>query len=373
MRRLAILVILLALPQPVPAQVARISGLVMDEETGAPLPDSHIFVSGTTAGTVAGPDGRFELLGIPLGANRLVISRVGYLREAHDVMVRRPIGFEMDFRLKPRIIPLGEITVTAPVDPNFENHLEIFRRAFLGTSLGARQTRILNPEVLTFRPGGRKLEAFADAPIEVENRALGYRILYFLRSFQHEKDETRQEGEALFTELSPADEAETAAWARAREAAWRGSSRHFLHELVGLRTREAGFYIYTAEKPDRTGGLAQSGVAPIRRAEFALPPEELVRPGPSAREFVVSFRDHIQVVYTGEREDRAYRAWQGLQEPEQDDFQRSWLGLTLPEVHVDLDGGVLEPYAVRYYGHMAFERLADLIPRDYRPESAGRE
>lgn len=375
MRPVCLLLICLVLAPTASGQArggARIAGQVTNAESGAGLPDVHVFISGTTAGTTSDEEGRFLLDAVPLGANRIVVSRVGYGRQAHDVVVRRPISFSMDFSLEPRVVDLEEIVITGELDPNWETHLTDFRRGFLGMTDRAAESEIRNPEVLSFRNEGGIFIAEAEGPVIVENRATGYRILYFLRTFEKKGDETRQEGEALFTELLPSSDEERERWDRARRDAYLGSSRHLFRQLFHAETKDAGFFLYAASRPRAPRHAAawrQNQAAPIRAPQFALQPEELTSAGPSARERYLAFPRYIEVVYTKENETRAYRTWQGLPEPVRDDYQRSWLTLTRDSVLVDSDGGVLDAYGVVYYGHMAFERLADLVPKEYVPPS----
>jgi hypothetical protein len=334
------------------------------------LPDVHVFVSGSTAGTTSDAEGLFSLEGIPLGANRIVVSRVGYGRQAHDVVVRRPISFAMDFSLAPHIVDLEEIVVTGELDPNWERHLSDFRAGFLGLTERAPMTQIMNPEVLSFREEGGIFSARADGPLLIENRATGYHILYFLRTYEISGDETRQEGEALFTEMVPASEVEREQWETARKDAYHGSSRHLFRQLFHAQTKEAGFFLYAASRPRpprEASAWRQNLAAPTPSPQFALQPEGLTSAGPSARERYVSFSRYIEVVYTKESETRAYRMWQGLPEVVRDDYQRSWITLARDSVLVDSDGGVLDAYGVVYFGQMAFERLADLVPKEYVP------
>lgn len=351
---------------------ARISGRVTHAESGAGLSDVHVFVSGSTAGTTTNAEGAFLLEGVPLGANRIVVSRVGYGRQAHDVVIRRPISFSLDFSMEPRIVDLEEIVVTGELDPDWETHLGAFARGFLGMTDRASSAQIMNPEVLSFHVNAGTFVATAEGPVEVENRAMGYRILYFLRTYEMSGDETRQEGEALFSEMEPESEEQHQRWLAARKEAYEGSSRHLFRQLFHADTKGAGFFLYAANRPrppreDAT--WRQNLAAPTPTPQFAIQPNELTSPGPSARERYVSFDRYIEVVYTKQSETRAYRTWQGLPEVIRDDYQRSWITLARDSVLVDSDGGVLDAYGVVYYGYMAFERLADLVPKEYVPPS----
>ncbi|NNE69902.1 MAG: carboxypeptidase-like regulatory domain-containing protein [Rhodothermales bacterium] len=372
LRALALLGCLL-LVEPAFAQSgggARISGQVTHAETGEPIGGVHVFISGSTAGTISGPDGLFELNAIPLGANRIVVSSVGYRRQGHDVVVRRPIGFSMDFALEPEVVPLEEITVTGELDPRWPEQLEAFQREFLGFTARAAESRIANPEILDFAEVNGVLRARAEGPLVVENRALGYRILYFLQAFESRGRETRQEGEALFSELDPKTPEQLEEWAQARREAYLGSSRHLFRQLFREQTKEAGFFLYSSDEPRPPREAApyrQNQAAPIQRPQFAMRPADLVSEGPSPRERLVSFPKYVEVVYTKEDESATYRRWQGLPEPLRPDYQRSWVRLTRESVLVDTDGSILDAYGVVFYGHMAYERLADLVPREYAP------
>ncbi len=66
-------------------------------------------------------------------------------------------------------------------------------------------------------------------------------------------------------------------------------------------------------------------------------------------------------------EHRSYLKWQGLDGTVAPANQRSWVHLTRGPVVLDTHGSVLNPYSVIYYGYMSFERLAELLPKEYRP------
>lgn len=280
----------------------------------------------------------------------------------------------MDFELEPAILSLDEITITDELDPAWKNHLEEFTAEFLGYTDRARSSRIVNPEVLDFSAAGGVLTARAAGPVIVENRALGYRILYFLQTYVGTGRRTRQEGEALFAELDPGSESERQEWETARLEAFRGSTRHLFRQLFRERTKGAGFFLYAAEEPRsprESAAYRSNQAAPTQRPQFAIQPSELVSDGPSPRERFVSFPRFVEVVYTKENESRAYRQWQGLPEPARPGYQRSWIRLTRDSVLVDTDGSILDAEGVAFYGHMAYERLADMVPREYIPPREG--
>lgn len=78
------------------AQAPLIKGRVVDDSTGAPMPDVSLVLSGTSKGTTTGPDGSFTL-SFPSDGRRqsLVASYAGYgsvtlpVTEASDKLVIR--------------------------------------------------------------------------------------------------------------------------------------------------------------------------------------------------------------------------------------------------------------------------------------------
>jgi hypothetical protein len=68
-----------------------------------------------------------------------------------------------------------------------EKCLKIFRKEFLGSSSNAKNSFIMNEEVITFNYQSNKdtLKAIARKPLIIVNHALGYQITYYLGSCKH--------------------------------------------------------------------------------------------------------------------------------------------------------------------------------------------
>jgi hypothetical protein len=341
-----------------PSGQATLTGTVVDAETGDPLPGAHVFIAQSTRGTTTDADGRFRLADVPLGAQRLYVSMLGYVPATRDTLLRDARTYHFQFRLVPEVIDLDGITVTAERDRKWASRLRKFEREFLGTSDRAEQTEILNPEVLSFDGGWGRLEAWAQEPLILENRALGYRIRYFLEEFERVGGTVRYDGEPLFELMAPATPEQAAAWTEARRRAFHGSFHHFLVALLNGRTREAGFLTFRRFSLDRAGG---------HRMRFRLDPQDIIRPGPTPSVHLLDFSNYAEIVYTGEQESDAFLRWHGALWSDPGP-QRSWIELTDGPTRVDRHGEVVDPYGVTVYGYFAFERVADQLPKDYRPE-----
>lgn len=349
---------------------ARLEGHVRDAGTGEGLEGVHVFVSRSSIGTTTDENGRYAFT-LPLGAHRLVVSRVGHKTQTHDVMVRAPRAYLLNYDLTEDVLELGEISVSDERDPEWDKHLESFVEFFVGATDNAELVTIENPEILDFDTHDGALFATAAEPLILNNRALGYRLEHHLHQFIVDGDETWQDGESFFTELLPQSSEEAELWTRNRRKAWMGSAQHFFQSLMEDRTRQEGFLIYQVDEPGNVGRQSEyerNSAAPFRKPQFAVNPVIYLAEGDSEQERSFAFPGFLQIIYTREEEDRAYVRWQRLEHSgDRRDMQYSWVRLQSGPSTLDLQGNVLDPYSIMYYGYMSFERIADLLPKEFRP------
>jgi hypothetical protein len=362
------------------AQASRytsISGSVVSDSTGQPLDGAHVFIAVSMYGTTTDAQGRYVLENVPLGAHRLYVSMVGYEPEPRDVMLRPDGETVFNFRLKPSVVEIGEVTVEARQDRRWRQRLEKFTRLFIGETPNAEQTKIMNPEVLDFEERVDRFVARASETLIIENRALGYRIQYFLKEFGSTPRRTWYDGEPLFEELEPAGPDEAAIWQSARRKAFMGSFRHFMLALLADQADEQGFRTYSRPPFDLTGARSAPGAGAAggfsMQHRFPIKRAEILKDGDSAEEKSVDFHGAVEIVYMGEMEDPAYRKWRdqhgrgaGLT-TSSDRYQTSFIQLEQGPTVVDWKGDVLDPYGVTFMGYFAFERVADEVPKEYRP------
>jgi outer membrane receptor protein involved in Fe transport len=92
----------------------KISGKVVDAESGEELPGASIRIEGTTLGNMAGPDGSYFIISIPPGVYSVTASLIGYQSvTAKGVEVASDRTTEQSFKLKATALELEGITVTA--------------------------------------------------------------------------------------------------------------------------------------------------------------------------------------------------------------------------------------------------------------------
>lgn len=89
-----------------------ISGKVIDEATGDPLPYVNIIVKGTSTGVSSGEDGTFRIDGLAPGTYTIVASLVGHVtREVPDILVAAGQLTTRTITLKDATVQLGDVTV----------------------------------------------------------------------------------------------------------------------------------------------------------------------------------------------------------------------------------------------------------------------
>ena len=334
---------------------ARITGRVAATDSRRALVGAHVFIANSMIGTVTDSDGRFELPRVPAGSHRFVISMLGYAPFEADSLFRPTTDYDFDVQLEPTAVALEEIVVSAREARRFQRRLLKFTRLFLGETSNSEFTTIVNPEVLTFSARLGRLSASASAPLIIENRALGYELKYFLKEFSYSGSIIKYDGDPLFAELEPSDAEEAQRWEDNRQTAFYGSKRHFFLSLLAQRTEQEGFKLYRRFKLEASS------------AAFFVEPETLLRGGPTPLEEELTFSGFIEIVYTGAKEDAHFRRWQrGSSEWRLGD-QRSFIKLNDGPTLVDHTGEVIDPYGITEYGYFAFERLSDLMPKEYRP------
>jgi outer membrane receptor protein involved in Fe transport len=90
----------------------KISGRIIDEETGAELPGASIRIDGTTMGNMAGADGSYYILNITPGTYSVTASLIGYISvTAKDVKITSDLTTEQNFKLKASAIEVKGVTV----------------------------------------------------------------------------------------------------------------------------------------------------------------------------------------------------------------------------------------------------------------------
>ncbi len=340
---------------------AAIFGRVVDAASHEPLPNVNVFLTGTSLGAATDGDGKFEIRNVPFAAYELIVSMVGYRRKVIQLLVFEPSEQRVDVQLEQTAIETPEVVVVAKDPKEWRKNFERFRAEFLGNTRNAGLCRILNPEVLDLLHDDRAelFVANADVPLQIENRALGYKIHFMLEEFRMEKGTLQYKAKTRFEELQPASRVEQNAWVLNREKAYYGSRRHFLKALAQRRTTEEGFDVHQVPN-------LRPSTSAYKSARLLADTKKMVMGTEHDFQKRLAFPDYLEIVYTKEPAEASFQYEANPFDPGSV-RQISWLAMNRLSVLFSTDGNTLDTYSLKTFGYWAYERVAELLPIDYEP------
>ncbi|MES2457614.1 MAG: carboxypeptidase-like regulatory domain-containing protein [Bacteroidota bacterium] len=375
-----------------------ISGEIKDE-TGQPLPGAGILLGDYRLGTVADNAGRFQLRVGP-GNYNVLVQMIGYSTVMANVIVEDK-SVVVNIVLKESIGQLKEVVIRP--DRRTSKWITTFTESFVGITPNARKCKIINPQVLRFEYNDDRkiLTATSDDFLVIENKALGYRIKYLLKYFQ--KDEATGlvffYGFPTFEDLKGTP-AQIRDYAAKRAQAYKGSPEHFFSALYKNALQSEGFTVKNLVKKKNPEYVAPPAVDEnieraskkiaddkgryfsdvltilenkkrqtdsievISRGEFRI--TELLQQKTENLKSI-RFDGALYVVYTKEGESNSYAtSGYSIARPEEyNRYQVSVVNHANRELSFYGDGRIFDPASIVVEGYMAYERIADMVPRDF--------
>lgn len=331
----------------------KVSGMVIDKETGDPIPTANIYISLTTIGTYTKYDGSFEFSTNLAGIHTLVISYIGYKTETEELNFyadKNPY-FEIELSVDP--IEMDEVEITASND-EWEEHFEFFKRNFVGETGIADDTRIENPWVVGFEEDEEgNLVAYSQRPLIITNHALGYKLNVDLIEFRWPQN--GDSGYYLFyssyEEMESERRADKRNWERNRRDVYNGSFEHFLKSLYNDDLKGNDFQVVLADTHNminipKLDSLQRSGLRTLTNVN-GLRLKDVK---------AYQIRYPVDVLY-GKR-------WFNT------DKERSRITPMQPGGYfvVTNEARLANPVSLRLDGVWSQDRLANLLPTDYNPE-----
>lgn len=385
-----------------------IKGRVVNEATGAAIPGSSVFISNSSKGTVTNSEGQFELQDIPPGKHDLVISCIGYETNVYSFSEQQ-LPLQLKVQLSIRVKELANVTVEPFLEEGWDKWGKMFMDNFIGTTENGIHCKIKNTNKIRFRyyKKSNRVTAYADEPVIIENKALGYTIKYQLENFEvsFKEHTTFYLGYPLFEDKTKEGKEPKEKWLRRRTEAFKGSVVHFMQSLYNNKLKEEGFEVRrmtripNAEK-ERVKQIYKELAKTIKTSPGGGMVVEVSASGDSSTYYqqVMRQKDHIDVygaglltadslivqtegkykalyfpnylyiTYKGEYEEEAYL--RSTMENRKPGFQRSLVMLLNDEfITVDDQGNYYNPqdfFTSWYWGWS--EKISNLLPVDYVPE-----
>jgi TonB-dependent receptor len=116
-------------------ETGAIAGVVVDGESGDPLPGANVSIQGTTTGTATDLNGRYRIAGLEPGSYDVVFSFIGFQQKTvTGVEVEAGQTAKIDLTLNPETEQLDEVIVTAEAARDSEAGLLRRRQKAAGVS-----------------------------------------------------------------------------------------------------------------------------------------------------------------------------------------------------------------------------------------------
>lgn len=329
-----------------------ISGLITDS-LNVPIPYAHVFLSKTTVGVMANPEGEY-LLTIPQQGNyEIVVTCVGYSPKS-KIINANDVEQRIDIKLNTRTFILDEVIVNSK-ERNRRKNIRLFTEAFIGNTSNSYYCRIENTkDLVVFQSSSDSvLKAFSRKPLRIKNSALGYSIFFDLQDFQLnlKTGHLRYSGNYFFEEIK-ASQIKHDRWQLARLNTYYGSKMHFLRAFFNDSLKEENFELCTY-------------ILDSCRTEWVLAntiSEYDLYNGYDNGTVTLFYNTPVSIIYTYNHPELspAYK-------------NRYWAHhLSSVIIFSDLlqvykNGYYSGPYSASWGGDMARERVADLLPYDFIP------
>jgi hypothetical protein len=309
-----------------------IKGTVFDQKTKERIGFATLYFNGTFVGTYSDENGNFELDVSKNASMALTISAIGYYS---FTLTEFSTGKPVLVYLTPKVYEMKEVVVSAKSHAmQRKANLRTFRNQFLGETDNARNCTIMNESDITFNYDSDRdtLKAFASKPIIIDNRALGYKITYFLDKFEYYRRSNSFifKGNIIFTKNLITEESEKQAFERKRKTAYLGSRMHFFRALWADDLKSTGFVIENS-------------------AGEILAYKDIVDDKVSPRKFL-QYPDKLGICYYTK-------------------LPVSTIVFLKQQVYFD-SNGYFDPTGISWEGEMVKQRIADWLPYEYSPGSS---
>ena len=231
---------------------SELKGKVIASDTRKPVALANVYLSNTAVGTITNENGEFIIPAFPSGRFDLIVSFIGY--ETYKVTIQSSnLPSLLEIVLQPKVNELKEVVVEPYEKDGWSKWGKFFLEHFIGTSVYARNCKLLNKDALKFRFSKKSntLTVFANETLVIESKSLGYRIKYDLIQFEFDYSKRMFffQGYPFFEELDPSPKEKVKSrWESNREEAYRASLMHFMRSLYRNQLIENGFEVRAMTK-----------------------------------------------------------------------------------------------------------------------------
>jgi hypothetical protein len=309
-----------------------VTGQVFKASDSTTIAGASVYFDGTSQGVSTTNAGAFELL-FKENNSLLVISSLGYESIAIDINTAHYRNKFLNIYMDEKLEELEAVQLELDTWSRAKK-LNVFRNQFIGLYTEGASCKIMNEEVikLKYMPSSKTLVAWANEPLIIKNKHLGYKITYNLTDFEvnyikskngftmHHK--TYYEGYSFFESLKKKTSKKTL---NNRSENYLGSSLHFFRAAFSKSIAENDFKIFYEKFQVPTYKyLSIKAVGSRKKVELLV--------------------DKIVILY---------------KDASQSSFSAKGV------FFIDIYGNHSPPDAVILSGNMSNNRIANLLPLDY--------
>ncbi|MBY0435572.1 MAG: TonB-dependent receptor, partial [Cyclobacteriaceae bacterium] len=331
----------------------------IDKESNEGLPFANVFVNHTTLGTSTTGAGEFGLT-VPSGKIEIITSYIGYQSFSGIVESKPNDTVVYDIHLKTEKTQLSEVEIKSTRDAEWEKQLVRFRKFFLGEGKLASQCEILNPWELDLTANQDELTAKSSQPIEIINRGLGYRLLFYLQNFHHRTKDYSILGDIFFEPLS-AEGNQLTEWRKNRAEAYGTSLQAFVKSLAGQTTKDDGYAVYI-DKPGQEKVRDRSAIFSneLNKAVIKFDPvSNIDRSTPG--QLKIPLKGKLEIHHINAVAEK--KTYKDVIHPV------SWIESSSGVIELSTDGTLLNPKDILVSGYLSQFRVSNLLPSDYDPKA----
>jgi len=342
-----ITVLILAITEFFTCNAQIITGYVTDENTGTAISDALVCFDGTMYGTRTNRNGYFNLDISSYKSRPVSVCSAGYYTVSFDIETP---GKPVQILLKSKTFTFKATDSLITKAETRQECIKLFRGTFLGKTRNALDCEILNEANLNFViRDSVTLTAFTSEPLQINNKSLGYQIIYYLDQFELTlKEETFSfSGTVFFKEDMSVEESNRKKFIKKREQAYLKSRMCFFRSLWADALEKDGYIVKSALNEDLTYNqiVLDKGIYGKFMKDYNRNP--------------VSGNEDIPSIYIVFREKEAtFDSWGRL--------DRSCITEISVNDNVYFDStGYFDPAPISWRGKLATQRMADLLPLEY--------
>ena len=328
-----------------------ITGVVTDS-LNKPIPFASVYLSKTTIGTLTDNKGLYSLSIPQNGVYELTSSCIGF-KTSSSIISAEGIKQKVNINLSLNLVQLDEVKINAKAKSQVKN-LTQFNKLFLGETTNSQNCRILNPGDIHLYKDSETgiIKGYSVKPIQIENKTLGYIIIYDLLEFIYDSRTgfLRFSGNHYFQPLN-GNSRNNKKWTQNRLTAYYGSRLHFLRALFSDSLSRENFKISECNLNPTTNLYLE--IKPIQEKNILV--------SRNINHTSLYYSNPICISYTNNHPEleTGILGFHPLEDKSSIQFNDT--------LKIYKNGYFDDPYSVTWGGKMGNERIADMLPFDYLP------